>query len=56
MDNLLNVLSTSFTSIAGDLTSALGTIVPIALGVVGAVLVVTFAVKMFKRLTGRGNS
>lgn len=51
MDNLLNTLSTSFTEIAGNLSAALGSIVPIALGVVGAVLVVTFAVKMFQRLT-----
>lgn len=51
---LVNSLKTGFTAIAGDLTSALGEIVPIAIGVVGAVMVVTFGIAMFKRISGRG--
>ena len=50
---LVEALKTGFTGIASDLTSALGEIVPIAIGIVGAVMVVTFGIKMFKRISGK---
>lgn len=53
---LVEAMKTGFTGIAGDLTSALGEIVPIAIGVVGAVMVVTFGISMFKRISGRGSN
>lgn len=50
---IVNALSTAFTSIASDLTSVITTIAPIALGIVGAGMVLVFGVKWFKRLTNK---
>lgn len=51
--SVITALSTAFQSIAGDLTSVITTIAPIALGIVGAGLVLVFGVKWFKRLTNK---
>lgn len=51
--SIVSALSTAFTSIAGDLTSVITTIAPIALGIVGAGMVLVFGVKWFKRLTNK---
>lgn len=51
--SIVNALSTAFTSIASDLTSVITTIAPIALGIVGAGMVLIFGVKWFKRLTNK---
>ncbi|MCM1104706.1 MAG: hypothetical protein NC409_11460 [Clostridium sp.] len=40
-------------SVATQLGSILVKVVPIALGIVGAVMVVTFGVRTFRRLTGK---
>lgn len=53
MESIMTSLTTAFTAISTNLMSVFGDIVPIALGIVGAVLVVNFGVKMFRRLTGR---
>lgn len=45
------VLSTSFTSLSGDMMDAISTVLPIALGIGGAVLVIFLGWKLFKRLT-----
>ena len=50
---IVQALSTAFTSIASDLTSVITTIAPIALGIVGAGMVLVFGVKWFKRLTNK---
>ena len=50
---IVTALSTAFTSIASDLTSVITTIAPIALGIVGAGMVLVFGVKWFKRLTNK---
>ena len=50
---IVTALSTAFTSIAADLTSVITTIAPIALGIVGAGMVLVFGVKWFKRLTNK---
>lgn len=50
---IVQSLSTAFTSIASDLTSVITTIAPIALGIVGAGMVLVFGVKWFKRLTNK---
>lgn len=44
-------LSTAFTSVSSDMMEAIGTVLPIALGVAGAILVVFLGWKLFKRLT-----
>lgn len=46
-------LTTAFTSIAGDLESVITSVAPIALGVVGFGIVLTFGVKWFKRITNK---
>ena len=52
-DPIQSALSTAFTSIASDLTSTITTVAPIALGVLGMGIVLTFGVKWFKRLTNK---
>lgn len=44
-----NALTTGFTSIAGDMTTTVTNVLPVVLGVVGLVLVVSFAIKFFRR-------
>ena len=46
-------LTTAFTSIASDLESVITSVAPIALGVVGFGIVLTFGVKWFKRITNK---
>lgn len=41
------------TGMAGDMTGVVTDVIPIALGIVGAVMVVTFGIKIFKKLTGK---
>lgn len=44
---------TAFTTAANDMKSVITDITPIAVGVIGAGLVVTFGVKFFKRIAGK---
>jgi hypothetical protein len=46
-------MTTAFTSIAGDITSSITSVLPIALGILGLTLVIRFSVKWFKGLVGR---
>lgn len=46
-------LTTSFTSIAGSMTSIVGKILPIALPIMGILLVVGFGMKAFKKVTNK---
>lgn len=48
---IADTLGTSFTGVASDMMDAIGTILPIALGVGGAILVIYLGWKLFKRLT-----
>lgn len=52
MPELIASLTTGLTGIQTNLLSAFAVIVPVALGVVGAVMVVKFGVKTFKSLVG----
>lgn len=51
--SVISALQTAFNSIASDIGSVITTIVPIALGVVGAGLVLVFGIKWFKKLTNK---
>lgn len=51
--SVISALQTAFTSIASDLISVITIIAPIALGIVGAGLVLVFGVKWFKKLTNK---
>lgn len=53
MSDLTNALVSGFTSIAGDMVSAIGSIVPVALPVLAAVAVVGLGIRVFKKVTGR---
>ena len=48
-----DAIVSGFTQTASDMTGVLTSILPVALGVVTAVLVVTFGIKIFKKITGR---
>jgi phage-related protein len=46
-------LVTSLTDVASNMGSTIVSVLPVALGVVGAVMVVTFGIKIFKKVTGK---
>lgn len=50
---IVTTLGTSFTTVAQDALDAISTILPIALPVLGAVIVVIVGIKIFRRVTGR---
>ncbi len=53
MEAVTTALKTGLTSVADGMTGVIGDVLPIGLGIVGAVMVVTFGVKLFRKLTGR---
>lgn len=46
-------LTTGISAIAGDAMSAIGSVVPAALPIMGAVVVVGIGIKVFKKVAGR---
>lgn len=52
-ESVISALSTAFNTIAGNISSVLTTVAPIALTIVGAGMVLTFGIKWFKRLTNK---
>lgn len=50
MESITTSLVTSFTSVGTALTGVIGDVLPVALPVVGGVLVVTTGIKIFKRI------
>jgi len=50
MTDVTGALTAGFTAIAGNITDILGTVLPIALGVLGIVIAVRFGVRWFKSL------
>ena len=53
MDGVTTALTTSFTSVATALTGVIGDVRPIALPVVGAMIVVTIGIKIFKKVVSK---
>lgn len=51
--SVTDVTEEALTGVAGDVMGMLIKILPIALGIVGAVIAITFGVKMFKKFTGK---
>lgn len=49
LETLTSSLATGFQTISNDAISAIGTVVPYALPVLGAILVVMVAIRVFKR-------
>lgn len=46
-------VAAALSDVAADIMTQLGSILPIALGIFGAVLAVTFGIKFFKKITGK---
>ncbi len=44
-------LTSALSTIASDMTGAIGSVVPIAVPVIGGILVVTLGIKAFKKFT-----
>lgn len=53
LSSVESALTTSFTSIAASMTSIVGKILPIALPIMGILLVVGFGMKAFKKVTNK---
>lgn len=53
MADVTTAMVTGITSIASGMTDAIGDIVPVALPVLGAILIVSVGIRLFKRVTGR---
>lgn len=51
MEGVTGALTSSFTEIGSSLTGIIGDVLPIVLPIIGAVLVVTLGVGIFKKLT-----
>lgn len=48
-----DAVTSGLKTVATDMQGTITSILPVALGVVGAVLVVTFGIKIFKKITGK---
>ena len=48
---VVEALTSGLTSVAGEMTSAVSGVVPIALTVMGGILVVTIGIKAFKKFS-----
>lgn len=46
-------VSSALTTIAGDITSTIGAVAPVAVGIVGVFMVWKFGMKFFKGLAGK---
>lgn len=53
MEGIGTALVTGITAIATEASSAIGKIIPVALPIVGMVLVVTLGLKVFKKITNK---
>ena len=51
--SIIQSLTTALSGIKDDMMSVIGTVLPYALEIVGAVLVVTIGVKVFKKISGK---
>lgn len=52
-NTMITAVKTALTSVSGDISTVLADVTPIALAIIGSVMVVTFGVKIFKKITGR---
>lgn len=53
MDALTDTMTSSFTEIANSVMSMIGKVLPIALPIIGGVMVIMFGIKIIKRLTNK---
>lgn len=50
---VVTALTNALTATAGECTDAIGAVLPVALPVMGAIVVVGIGIKIFKKVTGR---
>ena len=53
MEAISTALTTSFTAVGSELTGIISSVLPIALPIVGGVMVVVIGIKIFKKITGK---
>ena len=53
LSSVETALTTSFTSIGSSMTSVVGKILPVALPIMGALLLVGFGIKAFKKVANK---
>lgn len=53
ISTVTSAVSTGLQSVQSDALSLIATVLPYALGVMGAILVVSIGIKVFKKVTGR---
>lgn len=53
MEGVVTALTTSFTSVASSVTGIIGDVLPIALPIVGSMIVVTTGIKIFKKIVSK---
>lgn len=53
MESMLTALTTAISTIGNNAISAIGSVLPTALTIVGAVMVVTIGVKVFKKISNK---
>ena len=50
MDNIQTALTTAFTQISSDFATTIGNVLPVALGITGMIMVISFGISLFRRL------
>lgn len=53
MEGITTAVKTALATVQSDATGLIGDVLPYALAVMGAVLVVAIGIKVFKKVTGR---
>lgn len=53
METVSTALTSGLSTVAGDALEAIGAIVPVALPIMGAIIVIGVALGVFKKVTGR---
>lgn len=50
MENIQSALSTAFSQISSDFATTIGNVLPVALGITGMIMVISFGIRLFRRL------
>lgn len=52
-NTVTSALKTGITNIATDASTAIGDVIPVALPIMGAMVIVSVGIKVFKKVTGK---
>lgn len=50
MESIQTALTTAFTSISSDFATTIGNVLPVALGITGMIMVISFGIRLFRKL------